>query len=529
MRTYPICFEANRIGCAVAISLWLLGVAATRAEDNTVQIYDATATNASGAFYVGQTGSSNLLFLRNGGRITSGSGNIGHGATAWFNAAWVIGAGSVWTNNSMYVGVDGAFNRLTITNGGRVVSGTSLSAVGYAARGTNNEVVVTDPGSLWSLGTTLYCGYNGSGGRLTVTNGGAVSASALSIGSQSSASNNAVLLTGPGSSLTTTFKATVGDKGPGNRLDLWDGAQLASSGLLIGQDTGSISNVVSIAGGSYRMNPLSTSPLEVRRGQLVLSNGTISVIGQSLLMTNAGGIFQFLAGSCTLSRATVSNGLPFVVGDGIHKATLQLQAGTYNFANGLQVASNAAAQTITSGSSAVTMSGAVTNFGTIEFGGRLMCSNVLVNAGTLILDAGSTANFYGPVVNNGVINSLLGTGNFIGGLTGAGKVLDADGDDDRDGVTNLEEARAGTDPLNPNSLFHVIAVGRNGGDLLLSVLCGGGRTNQLEFAATPDGPYSDLGAPVILSGSGDIITNLAVPGVLNNATQGYFRVRLYPP
>jgi T5SS/PEP-CTERM-associated repeat protein len=513
----------------VAAGLWLLGVAATRAEDNTVQILDGTVTNISGAFYVGQTGTSNLLFLRNGGRITSGSGNIGHNATAWFNAAWVIGTGSVWSNNSMYVGVDGAYNRLTITNGGRVVSGSSLSAVGYAARGTNNEVVVTDPGSLWSLGTTLYCGYNGSGGRLTVTNGGAVSASALSVGSQSTASNNAVVLTGPGSSLTTTFSATVGDKGPGNQLELWDDAELASSGLLIGQGTGAISNVVSIVGGSYRMNPSSSSPLEVRRGQLVLSNGTISVVGPSLLMTNAGGTFQFLAGTCTLSRATVSNGLPFVVGDGIHNATLQLQAGAYNFANGLEVASNAEAQTIASGSSVVTLSGAVTNFGTVEFGGRLMCSNVLVNAGTMILDGGATANFYGPVINNGVINSLLGTGNFYGGLTGTGKVLSADGDDDHDGVTNLEEARAGTDPLNPNSFFHVIAVGRNGGDVQLTVLCGGGRTNQLEYAATPGGPYTSLGAPVILKGTGDVITNLIAPGVLNNETQGYFRVRLSPP
>jgi hypothetical protein len=147
----------------------------------------------------------------------------------------------------------------------------------------------------------------------------------------------------------------------------------------------------------------------------------------------------------------------------------------------------------------------------------------------LILDAGSTANFYGPVINNGVINSLLGAANFDGGLTGTGKVLNADDDDDRDGVTNLGEARAGTDPLNPGSFFHVIAVGRNGGDLQLTVLCGGGRTNQLEHAATPGGPYANLGAPVILSGTGDVITDFVVPGVLNNATQGYFRVRLYPP
>src|SRR5215471_17659546 len=104
-------FEVRRrvaiLGWTMAI-LFGFGITRIHAETNTVQIIDGIVTNFSGALYVGQNGTSNVLFLLNGGRITSGSGNVGHNQPAKFNFAWVIGANSVWSNNSMYVGVDGA-------------------------------------------------------------------------------------------------------------------------------------------------------------------------------------------------------------------------------------------------------------------------------------------------------------------------------------------------------------------------------------------------------------------------------------
>src|SRR5262249_59348867 len=113
----------------------------------------------------------------------------------------------------------------------------------------------------------------GGGCQLLVTNGGVLTASALSIGTQTTASNNRVVITGNGSSVTNTFQTTVGDKGSNNRLDLRDGALLVSSGLRIGVDANSSNNVVAIIGGNYRIRPSSASPLEVRHGSFVISNG----------------------------------------------------------------------------------------------------------------------------------------------------------------------------------------------------------------------------------------------------------------
>jgi hypothetical protein len=56
---------------------------------------------------------------------------------------------------------------------------------------------------------------------------------------------------------------------------------------------------------------------------------------------------------------TVSNGLPFVVGDGIHPVTFDLNGGVYSFADGLVISSNA---TVTG---CGTIIGNVTNNGTI--------------------------------------------------------------------------------------------------------------------------------------------------------------------
>jgi hypothetical protein len=56
---------------------------------------------------------------------------------------------------------------------------------------------------------------------------------------------------------------------------------------------------------------------------------------------------------------TVSNGAPFVVGDGTDPATLELQGGTFFFANGLVISNNA---TVTG---CGTILGTISNFGSL--------------------------------------------------------------------------------------------------------------------------------------------------------------------
>jgi hypothetical protein len=82
-------------------------------------------------------------------------------------------------------------------------------------------------------------------------------------------------------------------------------------------------------------------------------------VTDQLILTNAGGTFSFASGTLQAKGVTVANGAPFVVGDGIQPAALQLGGGIYSFADGLVISSNA------------TVSGCGTILGTISNNGTL--------------------------------------------------------------------------------------------------------------------------------------------------------------
>ena len=68
----------------------------------------------------------------------------------------------------------------------------------------------------------------------------------------------------------------------------------------------------------------------------------------------------------------------------------------------------------------------------------------------------------------------------------------ANGDPDHDGVNNLHEFRAGTNPLNAGSLLR-LAVQPTAGGLKLNFPTGLGRTYVIESAPAPAGPWTTFG------------------------------------
>src|SRR5215470_12510679 len=76
------------------------------------------------------------------------------------NAVLVTDKGSLWTNQeNLYIGNSGAFNSLVISKGALVTDygGT----IGYGSSASNNTVLVTDNNSLWS-NNDLWVGGAGS-------------------------------------------------------------------------------------------------------------------------------------------------------------------------------------------------------------------------------------------------------------------------------------------------------------------------------------------------------------------------------
>ena len=92
----------------------------------------------------------------------------------------------------------------------------------------------------------------------------------------------------------------------------------------------------------------------------------------------------------------------------------------------------------------------------------------------------------------------------------------ANGDPDHDGVNNLHEFRAGTNPLNASSLLR-LAVQPSAGGVKLNFPTGLGRTYVLESAPAPSGPWTTFGTH---NGTG-------LPGEQVDTTGGvkFYRVR----
>ena len=72
---------------------------------------------------------------------------------------------------------------------------------------------------------------------------------------------------------------------------------------------------------------------------MTLESGSIAA--DSLVVTNETGAMIFNGGTLLSGGSIVSNGLPFVTGDGIHAAVMELRGGTHVFAGGLVISPNA--------------------------------------------------------------------------------------------------------------------------------------------------------------------------------------------
>ncbi len=134
-----------------------------------------------GALFAGVAAEYTTLTISNGGAVYNQEGIVGSGSGA-HNFATVIGTGSLWQcSRSFVVGNGGSSNALFVCNGGTVQSqGGALGNVG-------NRAGVTDPGSSWIMNGPLYVGGSesgsyGPGNWVTISNGGVVSATGAVIG-----------------------------------------------------------------------------------------------------------------------------------------------------------------------------------------------------------------------------------------------------------------------------------------------------------------------------------------------------------
>ena len=287
---------------ALLVSMTVGSLRAQLVADGATATINATSTNLTGDLVIGTNGILTTLIITNGGAVTnSGNGTVGRNGVSATNRVFVSGAGSAWqSGGTLSVGQNGSFNLLTVSNAATVVSGTN-SYVGWATPGRGNQAFVDGVGSRWLVGGEMGVGDNVPSNQLWITRGGMVANSSFGrIGN--AGSNNLVVVTDSGSLWTNQSFLYVGVSGPGNRLIVTNGGRVESTIANVGLNSGSFSNLALITG------PNST--WRGSQNHILGSSGAFN----TLLVSNggrfqclAGTIGNFVGGNTNLAVVTDTN------------------------------------------------------------------------------------------------------------------------------------------------------------------------------------------------------------------------------
>ncbi|MEO7299082.1 MAG: GH25 family lysozyme [Verrucomicrobiota bacterium] len=421
----------------------------------------------SGAVNMGNGGSSNRVIVSNGGLVVSGNAAIGFNFTSKTNEVVITDAGSLWkTVDAFVVGPDANSNFLTVSNGGKLISGGAFAGakVTPAGSGNGNRILITGANSTWTNSAGFGVGDFGSSNQFTISGGAVVRNTSISVssyvGGPSSGSNNVLLVTGTNSTFSsgdntsiTSTRLSVGNGGSGNQLLVRDGAlvevgtgavgdngtqnvavvadggstwrnfktlfvgasgsssqlfitnngTVTTTNLVVGNTASSTNNsIIMTSGNLFVTNASSGGAFDLRRGVVTLNSGLL--VADTLLMTNGNSSeFNFFGGTLRVRNTTVSSGAIFNVGGFGGRPTLELiGSGTHNFADGLTLSSDA------------TLAGSGSVIGNISMAGTLLPGNA--NAiGRLNITGGIT--FATTSTNVFELNQSLGTNDNLAGLT----------------------------------------------------------------------------------------------------------------
>jgi T5SS/PEP-CTERM-associated repeat protein len=516
----------------------ILGYDSTSKDNRALVTGGGSVWDCSGDMYVGVDGHANSLVISNGGRVISGYGILGLDPGSDSNSVMVAGAGSVWTNYSnVYVGNFGVGNGLVISNGGQVNGFEGL--LGYDASSSNNGALVTGAGSVWSNATTMKVGYFGPGNSLVISNGARVISSYGFLGTYPGSDNNSALVTGASSLWTNSANVFVGDSGSSNRLVISNGGRVSDDMGVIGYDTNSFNNQALVTGaGSVWSNATAMFV-----GYLGSSNRL--VIGDGGLVTGYWGLIGEADFSSSNNTALVETGgvwrsHELVVGDAGPHNTLLVEGGSV-FATNMIVgnvppSSNNLVQ-LDSGQIIVTNQ---THSAVLEVyggsfvlnGGTLRVDTLIVtNVGAQFMHIGGTLiyrtlqlNPNQSAVGDGIPNwwkQQYGFDPFDPTVAGA--------DPDHDGVNNLQEYLAGTNPTNAASVFHIISAAKTNKDVRVTWSTVGGHNYVLQTNGDPGaGKFADFGPVISVGGMNAGTTNCLDSGAATNHSSRFYRVRLGP-
>ncbi len=311
----------------------------------------------------------------------------------------ISGANAYLNVPRMTVGNSGT-GTLILENGATIYS-TTWAIIGSLAGGVGNAIV-TGVGSSWTSSSNFQIGNHGTG-TLTVSDGGSIGSASnyyIVIGTSTDGTGS-VSVTGTGSSIESGAQVYIGSAGRGT-LNISNGGSVSSAdncSIIIGNVTGS-SGTVNITGtGSSLESGWNVNVGQSGTGILTVSNSaTVSVARMLNIATNVGSTGTLnigaASGSSAVAPGTVSAS-SIVFGSGTGTIVFNHTSTAYTFANSIS-----GSGTIESVAGTTYLTGDLSGFtGTFDLeGGTLSVvtsgvqtlSNSLSGSGTMAFASGTT-------------------------------------------------------------------------------------------------------------------------------------------
>lgn len=455
-----------------------------------LRVLDSFAIGSGGAVVI--TGSTlQVDGMLGGSFVVNGTVMVGGGNIIVTNTSFYVGSsgrGSMTTSNGTSVlagyGAVGAANLTSGSQGTLTIAGgtqaqTSALDVGLLAGDTGTVWVTT--GQLLITNDFLTVGSFGIG-QMAISNG-TVRAHYEVVGNISDAQGT-VTVAGGTNIVDADFTVSGGGTGT---VWITGGKLFATNGTtMIG---GGASGTMTVSNGLLLLQQMGLGGFSGSVGTLTIVGGTTTVISNLVLgdcLAGSTGMISLMGGTLYVTNAA-------------HNAFLDVRSGTVSIGNGILMVDR------------LVMTNSCGLF--VRNGGTF-------SAGSLLLDPALSAT--GDGLPNGWKQQYG-----LDPLSSSGRNGPND-DPDGDGVSNVQEFTAGTDPTNSASYFHVVSVTSTGGNVFLTWMCGARRTNVLQAVSPLTATYTNISPNIVLTGSGLVTTNFLDIGGTTNSAARFYRVRLVP-
>jgi autotransporter-associated beta strand protein len=400
-----------------------------------------TGVNANGTaskwsngpnFYVGDYGGTAALTIQDGAQVVDTVGFIGDGDSGASHGTVTVtgvnanGTASTWTNgaSSLYVGYHGGTGTLTIQDGGQVNDYNGFVGFGSGATGTATVTGVNANGtaSTWTNGGVFEIGFGGTG-TLTIQNGGIVSCSITAMSYQ----GNGTLNLNSNGMLQTN---SIANEGSGTAAVSFNGGILQVNGQITGYTLfGGCLVTLGSGGGTIDNNGFS------------VTDAATTFSGTGALTSTGAGTFT-LTGANTFSGGTIiqngvlsigsvatvgsaqplgeSNTVNFTGASSTSPGVLQYTGGTATMGQNLAVSTGGYGVVDNTGGGVLTLSGTLSKNDSVLTlaGGEFVVSGTITGtSANSDLNVGSATYPGGATVGLTTTNSYNGPTTVSGGST----------------------------------------------------------------------------------------------------------------